>query len=65
VVSGLYLIYDIKIIMGKDGIKLSMDDYIRGAMHLYIDIIRIFIKILQFLAANAEKKKEENDNKKR
>ena len=63
VLSGLYLIYDIKVIMGKEGIKLSLDDYIRGAMHLYVDIIRIFIKILEFLANNAEKK--ENERKKR
>jgi len=63
VLSGLYLIYDIKVIMGKEGIKLGLDDYIRGAMHLYVDIIRIFIKILQFLADNAEKK--ENERKKR
>jgi len=63
VLSGLYLIYDIKVIMGREGIKLSLDDYIRGAMHLYVDIIRIFIKILEILAANAEKK--ENEKKKR
>jgi len=63
VLSGLYLIYDIKVIMGREGIKLSLDDYIRGALHLYVDIIRIFIKILEILANNAEKK--ENEKKKR
>jgi len=42
VLSGLYLIYDIKLMMGSDRFKLTLDDYISGAMHLYVDIIRIF-----------------------
>jgi len=64
IVSGLYLIYDVKLIMGKENIKLSLDDYIRGAMHLYVDVIRIFIKILQLLGDNEKnnKKKEEKKN---
>jgi len=63
VMSGLYLIYDIKLIMGNDRIKLSLDDYIKGAMHLYIDIIRIFINILKLLNQRAEE--EENKRKRR
>jgi len=47
--AGLYFIYDVKKIMGQGSRKVSLDDYIRGAMFLYIDIIRIFIKILQIL----------------
>jgi len=58
IVSGLYLIYDIKVIMGKENIKMSLDDYIRGALMLYVDIIRIFIKILQLLGEKNEKKDE-------
>lgn len=58
VVAGLYLIYDIKAIMGNHGyLKVDIDDYVRGALNLYIDIIRIFIKILEFLG------KDNNNNK--
>lgn len=64
VTSGLYLIYDIKIIMGKESIKLSLDDYIRGAMHLYADIIRIFLKVLQILG-ELQDKDDKNKNKKK
>jgi len=60
--SGLYLIYDVKIIMGKEGTKLSLDDYVRGAMYLYVDIIRIFIKILEILQKLSN---DEEDKKKR
>ena len=49
ILSGMYFIYDVKKLMvGKD--KISLDDYIRGAMHLYIDIMRIFINTLQILS---------------
>mmetsp|Transcript_130044 Transcript_130044/g.183445 ORF Transcript_130044/g.183445 Transcript_130044/m.183445 type:complete len:124 (+) Transcript_130044:606-977(+) len=36
---GLYLIYDTQLIAGGKRFKLSIDDYILGAMLLYIDII--------------------------
>jgi len=65
VTSGLYLIYDIKVIMGKDSIKLSLDDYVRGAMHLYVDIIRIFLKILQILQKLSDDKKDDDRRKRR
>jgi len=63
--SGLYLIYDIKVIMGKDSIKMSLDDYVRGAMHLYVDIIRIFLKILEILQKLSDNKKEDDRRKRR
>jgi len=62
ILSGLYLIYDIKLMMGNDRFKLTLDDYISGAMHLYIDIIRIFVEILQMMQTRAE---EEEERKKR
>lgn len=42
----LYLIYDTQLIAGKGKHKLEIDDYVIGAMILYIDIIGLFIKIL-------------------
>jgi len=53
IIFGMYLIYDTQLIVGGDGraFKLGPDDYIIGAMMLYIDIIRIFLYILAILRA--------------
>jgi len=48
---GLYLIYDTQLIMGGKKYSLSMDDYIIGALMLYVDIIMLFLRILQLLGA--------------
>lgn len=47
----LYLIYDTQKIMGKGALALTEDDYIFGALTLYMDIIQIFMFILE-LAGN-------------
>lgn len=49
---GLYLIYDTQLIVGKHSHKLSIDDYVLGAMMLYIDIIQLFIYILRILGSS-------------
>ncbi len=49
VLFGIYLIYDTQLIVGKHENQLDLDDYIIGALMLYIDIIRIFIEILKIL----------------
>ena len=46
---GLYIIYDTQLIVGDRARALCVDDYIIGALMLYIDIIRIFIEILKIL----------------
>jgi protein lifeguard len=43
---GLFLIHDTQLIVGKGKWKLSIDDYIIGAMIIYIDIITIFLYML-------------------
>jgi len=43
---GFYLIYDTQLIAGGKRYELSMDDYVIGALMLYIDIIHMFIRIL-------------------
>mmetsp|Transcript_36843 Transcript_36843/g.33078 ORF Transcript_36843/g.33078 Transcript_36843/m.33078 type:complete len:160 (+) Transcript_36843:163-642(+) len=43
---GVYLIYDTQLIMGGKRYKLDLDDYVIGALCLYLDIIIIFIKLL-------------------
>jgi len=42
-----YLIYDTQMIMGKGELCLGVDDYVFGALQLYIDIIQLFLFILQ------------------
>jgi len=50
-VYGIYLIYDTQLVVGKHENALTLDDYIQGALQLYIDIMRLFIEILRILAA--------------
>ena len=49
ILFGLYLIYDTQLIIGNHSLKLSIDDYILGAIMLYTDIINMFIHILRLL----------------
>ena len=42
----LYLIYDTQLVIGKNKNLISTDDYIIGALMIYIDIISLFLKIL-------------------
>ena len=47
---GFYLIVDTQLIKGGGQESLSEDDYIIGALIIYIDIISLFIQILSLLA---------------
>lgn len=51
IVFGLYLIFDTQYIVGgeKRQYSISKEDYIMGAMILYIDIINLFLFILELL----------------
>merc|ERR1719414_1114998 len=44
-----YLIYDTQMIMGKGELRLGVDDYVYGALQLYLDIIQLFLYILELL----------------
>ncbi|KAM3144658.1 hypothetical protein pb186bvf_003265 [Paramecium bursaria] len=46
---GFYLIYDTQLIMGGKAHELSIDDYVIATMLIYIDIIILFLRILQIL----------------
>jgi FtsH-binding integral membrane protein len=46
----LYLLYDTQMIMGRFGHEYSIDDYIIAALSIYLDIIQIFLYILQLVA---------------
>ena len=47
----IYLVIDTQLIVGGGRYSLSMDDYVAGAMILYIDIIQIFLYILELLGS--------------
>lgn len=49
VAFSLYLIYDTQLIVGNHENKLEIDDFIVGAMMLYLDIINLFLHILKLL----------------
>ncbi len=46
---GIYIVIDTQLIVGGKTIQLDIDDYYTGAMLLYVDIISIFLYILQLL----------------
>ena len=48
ILTSIYIIWDTKIIMTK----LGVDDYIIGALILYVDIVQLFIWILSLLGNN-------------
>lgn len=47
----LYIIYDVQILMGgHHQFKISPDEYIFATINIYLDIINLFLHILQILA---------------
>ena len=49
---GLFLIYDTQLIAGGRKYELSLDDYVIGALILYVDIIVIFLELLKLFGRN-------------
>ena len=49
---GLYLVIDTQMIMGGRSMEYSFDEHCFAAMNLYIDIIQIFLYILQILGSS-------------
>ena len=50
IVYGIYLMIDTQLIIGQGRYKLSIDDYIIGSIILYMDIIMIFLKLLEIFS---------------
>lgn len=50
ILFGIYLIIDTQMILGGRTIELAVDEYALAAMLLYIDVIQIFLYILQLLS---------------
>ena len=49
ILFGFYLLYDTQLIIGTKSELIETDDYILGSFHLYIDIINIFLQLLDLL----------------
>ena len=45
----VYILVDTQLIMGGKNRELTLDNYVMGAMILYVDIIGLFLKILRIL----------------
>ena len=50
----IYLIYDVQLLIGNKQESIDMDDYIYGAVAIYLDIINIFIYLLRILGKSNE-----------
>lgn len=48
-IFSFYLIFDTQLVMGKGELRLGIDDYVFAALNLYLDIIQLFLYILQLL----------------
>lgn len=51
----VYILIDTQLIMGGKKKELTLDNYVMGAMILYVDIIGLFLKILQLLGDKKKK----------
>ena len=47
ILFSIYLIYDTQLIMGNRKEMIQIDDYILGAYELYLDIIQLFLNLIQ------------------
>ena len=52
ILFGLYLVIDTQMICGGKRYAMSQEDYVYAAIILYLDILNIFLYILQILAAH-------------
>ena len=56
VIYCVYILIDTQLILGGKNKELTLDNYVMGAMILYVDIIGLFLKILQLLGEKKNKK---------
>ena len=45
----VFLIYDLQLIMGKGKYSISPDEYVFASINIYLDIVQIFLNILQIV----------------
>ena len=49
VLFGIYIVVDVQMIEGRMKEKYQIDDYVGASMNLYLDILNLFLKILQMM----------------
>lgn len=52
----VYLLIDTQLVLGGKKHQISLDNYVMGAVIIYMDIIRLFLQLLKLLG---EKKKKD------
>lgn len=50
ILFGVYLVYDTQLIIGNHKLKLDSDEYILASFMLYLDIINLFLNLLQIIS---------------
>ena len=53
-IYSLFIIYESQLIMVQIGLEYNIDDYCLAALNLYIDIIYLFIRILQLIGGGSK-----------
>lgn len=44
-----YLVYDIQLMLGGKNYAVSEDEYVFAALSIYLDVVLLFLFVLQFL----------------
>lgn len=52
---GLYIIFDVQMMVGGKGYEYDIDDYVIASVNLYVDIIGLFLKILEIMGIFSKK----------
>jgi FtsH-binding integral membrane protein len=48
-IYSIYLIIDTQLIFGGRNVELTLDNYVLGAVLLYIDIVQLFLELLKII----------------
>jgi hypothetical protein len=51
-VFSAFLVIDVQMLMDGHRVQISPDDYVLGALSLYLDILNLFLYILRFINAS-------------
>ena len=52
---GLYLVFDVQLLLGGGGrFALSPDDYVAGAISLYLDLVNLFLHLLRLFGTERD-----------
>jgi len=47
ILFSVYVIYDTQLIVGQKAFKYTIDDYILASLNIYLDVLNIFMYIIQ------------------